>query len=307
VTNKQFDHLAWIKAFRAASNAKTGFHELRTDIWEATIKIVQNGGYQLDGAEIKITNDSIPNQTEFFKAPPKLQENPVRYETKFLSVEADCLETANVLLKAELNPCVLNMASDRNPGGGVQKGSGAQEENIFRRTNLFRSLYQFAAYAAEYGIPISKDQYPLNGKTGGIYSGGITVFRASESSGYALLKEPYCLSFVSVPALRRPELIKMGDAYFIADSLVETAKEKIRTILRIAAIHNHESLVLSAFGCGAFANPPNHVALLFKEVFDEEEFKNRFRLVVFSIIDDHNSWKEQNPEGNVLPFLKVFG
>jgi uncharacterized protein (TIGR02452 family) len=65
--------------------------------------------------------------------------------------------------------------------------------------------------------------------------------------------------------------------------------------------------VLSAFGCGAFANPPNHVALLFKQVFNEEEFKNHFRLVVFSIIDDHNSRKEQNPEGNVLPFSKVFG
>jgi uncharacterized protein (TIGR02452 family) len=307
MTNKQFDHLAWIKAFRAASNARSGFHELRTDIWKATVEMVNNGGYQLGSAEIKINNDDIPGQTEFFKAPSKLPENIVKYETKFSVVEADCLETANILLKAECNPCVLNMASDRNPGGGVQKGSGAQEENIFRRTNLFRSLYQFADYAGEYGITALKDRYPLDGKTGGVYSGGITVFRASENSGYALLKEPYCLSFVSVPALRRPELVKKNGAYFIADSLVGIAKEKIRTILRIAAIHNHESLVLSAFGCGAFANPPEHVALLFKEVFNEEEFKNRFRLVVFSIIDDHNSWKEQNPAGNVLPFLKVFG
>jgi uncharacterized protein (TIGR02452 family) len=269
--------------------------------------MVNNGGYQLGGVEIKINNDSIPNQTEFFKVPPKLQGNSAKYETKFSVVEADCLETANILLKAECNPCVLNMASDRNPGGGVQKGSGAQEENIFRRTNLFRSLYQFADYAAEYGVRGAKDHYPLNGKTGGVYSGGVTVFRASENSGYALLKEPYRLSFVSVPALRKPELEKKGGVYCIAGSFVETAREKIRTILRIAAIHNHESLVLSAFGCGAFANPPGHVALLFKEVFDEDEFKNRFRLVVFSIIDDHNSWKVQNPEGNVLPFLQVFG
>ncbi|GHV39090.1 TIGR02452 family protein [Spirochaetia bacterium] len=307
MSNNQFDYLVWIKAFRAASNARSGFQELRTDIWKDTVEIANNGSYQLEGAEIKIDNDSIPNQTEFFKVPPKLQENAVKHETKFSIVEADCLETANILLKAELNPCVLNMASDRNPGGGVRKGSGAQEENIFRRTNLFRSLFQFVDYAPEYRVQGAKDRYPLDSKTGGIYSGGITVFRASENSGYALLKEPYRLSFVSVPALRKPELKKKGTAYFIADSLVETAKEKIRTILRIAAAHAHESLVLSAFGCGAFANPPGHVALLFKEVFEEEEFKHRFRLVVFSIIDDHNSWKEQNPEGNFLPFLQVFG
>jgi hypothetical protein len=26
----------------------------------------------------------------------------------------------------------------------------------------------------------------------------------------------------------------------------------------------------------------------------------------FSIIDDHNSHREHNPDGNILPFLKVF-
>ncbi|MFP3042107.1 TIGR02452 family protein [Treponema primitia] len=307
MSNKQFDHLAWINAFRAASNAKSGFHELRVDIWKATVEIVNNGGYQLGSTEIKINNDSIPNQTEFYKAPPKLQGNGNKHETKFSCIEADCLETAALLLKAELNPCVLNMASAHNPGGGVRNGAGAQEENIFRRTNLFRSLYQFVDYAKEYGVLPSTDRYPLDDKTGGIYSSGITVFKASENSGYALLTEPYRLSFVSVPALNRPELEKKDGTFFIADSFVEIAKEKIRTILRIAAAHDHKNLVLSAFGCGAFANPPNHVALLFKQVFSEEEFKNRFHLVVFSIIDDHNSRKEQNPEGNVLPFLKVFG
>ena len=64
--------------------------------------------------------------------------------------------------------------------------------------------------------------------------------------------------------------------------------------------------VLSAFGCGAFQNPPHHVARLFKEVFFEDEFRNRFRLVVFAIMDDHNSWREHNPEGNLLPFLREF-
>ncbi len=89
--------------------------------------------------------------------------------------------------------------------------------------------------------------------------------------------------------------------------MIEPAKEKIRTILRIAGKYNHDSLVLSAFGCGAFANPPNHVAELFKEVFSEDEFFGFFRNIVFAIFEDHNSEKEHNPMGNVLPFLEVFG
>jgi hypothetical protein len=41
-------------------------------------------------------------------------------------------------------------------------------------------------------------------------------------------------------------------------------------------------------------------------VFEEEEFAGRFRVVVFAIIDDHNSRHAHNPQGNVLPFQAVF-
>ena len=67
------------------------------------------------------------------------------------------------------------MASRQNPGGGVINGAGAQEETIFRRTNLFKSLYQFAPYAAQYGVKKCKYQYPMDRNFGGIYSPGITI------------------------------------------------------------------------------------------------------------------------------------
>jgi uncharacterized protein (TIGR02452 family) len=71
--------------------------------------------------------------------------------------------------------------------------------------------------------------------------------------------------------------------------------------------YSHDSLVLSAFGCGAFANPLHHIASLFKEVLIEDEFAGRFKLVVFSVIDNHNVRKATNPEGNLKPFIDVFG
>jgi uncharacterized protein (TIGR02452 family) len=298
-----FDHVGWIKNFQIASSKREGFRELRAEIFQSTVKLVQSNGYNLGNRYIEINSENI--FTEYFLKPEQLPFNKC-YETKFSVINADCIETAKILLDVGQNPCILNLANRQNPGGGILGGAGAQEENIFRRTNLFMSLYQFAPYAEDYGIKKSKYRYPLDRNTGGIYSNNITIFRGSEKNGYCLLKKPFTASFVTVPAINRPELIKNGNNYYIAESLIEPTKEKIRTILRIAGKYNHDCLILGAFGCGAFANPPNHMAELFKGVFFEEEFNGRFKNIVFAIFEDHNSGKEHNPNGNVLPFLEVF-
>ena len=70
---------------------------------------------------------------------------------------------------------------------------------------------------------------------------------------------------------------------------IAITRNKIRTVFRIGLTYGHDSLVLGAFGCGAFKNPPAEIARLFHEVMEEPEFKDRFRLITFSIIEDHNS------------------
>ena len=72
--------------------------------------------------------------------------------------------------------------------------------------------------------------------------------------------------------------------------MIEGAKNKMRTILRIGLRHGHDSLVLGAF----------------HEVFEEPEFKDKYRLISFAILDDHNAHRSHNPEGNYLPFVKEF-
>jgi uncharacterized protein (TIGR02452 family) len=300
-----FDHIKWRNQFEIATAQKSGFRELRAEIFQNTVRMVQKGGYYAGDTFVNIPDKLSAEKTEYFDAPDRINSS-FDYQTNYSVINADCLETAEILFKAGFNPCVLNLASRHNPGGGVLNGAGAQEENIFRRTNLFLSLYQFASYASEYDIKKHAKSYPLNKNTGGIYSADITVFRGSEKNGYCLLKKPYKVSIVTVSAINRPDLIAKNGKYYIDDALVEPTKTKIRTILRIAGKYKHNCLVLGAFGCGAFANPPNHIAELFREVFLEKEFVSKFKLIVFSIFEDHNSKKEHNPDGNVLPFLEVF-
>ena len=302
--NKIFNNNNWLKRFRAAQ--KEEFKELRTEIYSQTLEIVNSGGYILNGKEFAVDKKEIVANTEFFDTRFLLENNGLLQDTKFSVIEADCLETAELLLKAGFSPCVLNMASRQKPGGGVLNGAGAQEENIFRRSNLFASLYQFSDNAAQYGFVKNVKQYPLDQNYGGIYSKNVTVFRSSESSGYALLNSPFQCSIVSVSAINRPELENANSNLRIARHLIEPTKEKMRTILRIAGKHGHDALVLGALGCGAFCNPPEHIAMIFKEVFAEKEFYGRFDLIVFAIISDHNNNRTHNPNGNFEPFRKIF-
>lgn len=280
--------------------------ELRAKEFHNTVEIVNQGHYESEsGVEYIFPDDSdMMYDTVFYECEIPLSDIPQCVEQTIVEVQnIDCLYVGVQLKKQGYNPAVLNMASRRTPGGGVTTGAGAQEETLFRRTNLFRSLYQFAPYAEQYGIKPSHQQYPLDRNFGGIYTPNVIYFRESEQKGYALLEKPVSLSFITVAGMNRPDLTTGG---MIANHHVEPIKNKIRTIFRIGLIHGHDSLVLGALGCGAFRNPPRHVARLFHEVMDEPEFKDRYRRIIFAILDDHNAHQKHNPVGNFRPFAEEF-
>ena len=144
----------------------------------------------------------------------------------------------------------------------------------------------------------------MDERYGGIYSGTVTFFRGPESEGSRLEEKPYNIPVISVAALNGPRI--GADGMMLPDE-AEITLEKMRTIFRIGMAHFHDSLVLSAMGCGAFRNPPAHIAKLFHQVIEEPEFKDKFRLIVFAILDGYQTGMSHNPEGNLLPFQREFG
>ena len=312
---KKWNSDKWIKQFHCLSErvrvyksqaSMDEIRQMRKDVFTNTINVVRQGYYELDDGNI-ITlppSDEIVRNTKFYSREIKVSDNkPFQLDTIIKVDNIDCLVAANKLQLEGYNVAVLNMASRQNPGGGVYSGAGAQEENLFRRSNLFQSMFQFAPYASQYGIKKSVYQYPLDKNFGGVYTKKATVFRDTEEKGYQLLGTPFEMSFISVPGMNKPELTSDG---MIVDSLVEPIKNKIRTILRIGLENGHDALVLGALGCGAFRNPPKHIARLFHEVIEESEFANRYKLLLFAILEDHNSHNSHNPEGNFKPFEEEF-
>ena len=284
---------------------------MRMRVFEETVQIVQQGYYTTKQGE----RFEFPCQKNIFGKRPLIESK--FYDSEIAELHAiettnkttitveniDCLVAAQNIQNKGYNVAVLNMASRRIPGGGVINGAGAQEENLFRRSNLFQSMYQFSPFARKYCIKPSSNQDPLDRNYGGVYTKNATVFRASEKDGYDLLSNPFTMSFISVAGINRPELTPYG---MIADKLVNPIKNKIRTIFRIGIENGHDALVLGALGCGAFRNPPKHIAKLFHEVIDEPEFCGQYKLLCFAILEDHNSHHEHNPEGNYTPFYNEF-
>ena len=293
-------------------------HRLRVTVMLNTIAQIRRKSYIVGNREIKLNLDQNL-QTIVYNHHSKLKHSepmPVKrtpYEkTEIKVVNEDCLVVYERLMREGKKPLLLNMASATSPGGGYRKGDGAQEENLFRRSDYFRSLdVGLDEYQAEPSERFyctsncdldshfnSKKMYPMD-EYGAIYTSGLTVFRQPEQMGYEYMDKPlHGVCSLAMAAYREPKL----DGNMLASKYAVGMRKKIENIFVIAYHHHHDSLVLSALGCGAFRNPPDHVAKLFRSVI--EQYAGFFESIVFAIIDDHNTRQLTNPQGNVTPFQR---
>lgn len=113
------------------------------------------------------------------------------------------------------------------------------------------------------------------------------VFRAGPDSDYVEFSQMEHLPVISVAPVRGPRLNESGTSYSFIEER-ELMKDKMRTVLRIAAQCNHDKLVIGAFGLGPlFKNPPREVAEMWRSLLYEEfEFIGVFSDVAFAIDSD---------------------
>ena len=269
-------------------------------VYDSTMEIIQTGGYEdNNGGWHKLTNPL--KGSRFYSTLSTLKEDFPTFKEERVYVEN--IDTFQKAATLGPNAAVLNMASFQRPGGGVKNGSRAQEEELCRRSNLLQSLYGFDPNGCEElnYTPLKRLKYPIP-MFGGIYSPHVLVFKNALS--YSLMDNPFETNVISVAGIKHPDLDKKTGQ--LQDRDATTVKGKIRAILRIALLNKHTKLVLGALGCGAYGNPPAHVARLFHEVIHEEEFWGHFEEICFAILEDGNSLKNQSG-GNLKPFREVFG
>ena len=99
ITNNSFSPIEWLKQFRKASNDKLGFRELRAEIFQQTIHVVNRGEYICENESLKIENKLATQETYFYKKPSPISDTKSVINTRFNVIEADCIETAELLKK----------------------------------------------------------------------------------------------------------------------------------------------------------------------------------------------------------------
>lgn len=187
---------------------------------------------------------------------------------------------------------VLNLASDREPGGGWRYTlSKTQEEALCYSSTLYATL--------------NPEWYPFPntgpGSCAGIVSPNVVVFKDTLDNDLVDLpvEQRHVVTVITVAAPCWPKLTESRE--FANPSQLQDLREKILLVLRMAAMNGVTTLVLGAMGCGAFGCPPRVVAREMKIAIQSDEFAGWFEKIAFAVYAGVRSGKK-----NFDVFTEVF-
>jgi len=260
-------------------------------IAKETIKITEAGRYIAGGHEVVFNDVDVK---EVIVIDPKTGEDLLAEDLSSLDkdmmcrisvVNDDSFEASKGLNK----PLVMNFANAHVPGGGFLHGAAAQEEALCRTSTLYASISSSkAAEMYRYNnthISQVESDYML-------ISPNVVVFRGE---GFVLLEKPYTVGVITAPAPNRYGAAMLAGA----KTVDKTFERRIRIICAAAAKYGFKSMVLGAWGCGAFGNDPVKVSCIFKQVIIDEGYGRYFEDIKFAVYGREDG-------KNITAFRKIF-
>jgi len=246
-----------------------------------TLSICSAGRYRApSGAEVDIAakvaaavnGTALYRPTDFVRLPVpgtsggKLPPIEVTPETTYVAARRLCA------VEKAASPVALNFASARNVGGGFLNGAKAQEEDLCRASALYPCLEP------------QREYYEANRANRSalytdhmIWSPEVPFFRDDKGE---LLEQPFTISIITAPAPNRAEVQRDPSQL---EALRETFRRRCLQVLQIAAHRGHRTLVLGAWGCGAFRNDPEDAVNAFEAAL--RRTAGAFERVVFAVYE----------------------
>jgi len=154
----------------------------RVEVWHDTMQQCLEG--RVSGVEV-VPAVKLLSLDIFME--PRYTETPVHV------LQMDTADAAMDLVRKGYRPLLLNMSDYKTAGGCVKSGSVAQEENLFRRSNYFKSLLQ--------------SYYPLDDQgTNVVFSPQVCFFKDNEQCHYRDLASGVPVDCIACPAIRNPNI-----------------------------------------------------------------------------------------------------
>ncbi len=263
--------------------------------------------FYMKNASLQAAIKSSIFNTEFYAEKNNPSFSSPRYEKSIVTVSKyKTLETAMFYRRkfpAE-RIAAHNFASATNPGGGVRNGSRAQEEAICRCTTLLPVLETEENRKRFYDF--HRHRHDVKYTDACLYTPDIVAFKSDDDLPSLLPESKWMKLDVltcAAPNLRaipnnamnpgkdKPQKMK-------PDDLFDLHQRRGRHLMSIAAAHSVDVLILGAFGCGAFQNPPNLVAEAYKSLLPE--FNGQFREIAFAVYCTPRDLKNYTAFANVL-------
>ncbi|MGA0134683.1 MAG: TIGR02452 family protein, partial [Opitutales bacterium] len=257
---------------------------------EEAVHVARCGRYALPegGTEVVIDAEigrAVERTVHYPPGHVHAEPRPGVAATEFEVTNETTLSAARRHRARGLAPAALNFASATSPGGGFLSGARAQEEYLCRSSSLHACLVSSPMYALHHALddPLYTDAMS--------YSPDVPVFRGDD---HAMIPDPWTLRIITSAACLATEVPRLDQP-----KIAPVMEARIRKVLSVAQCHGHDSLVLGAWGCGAFGNDGNLIAGLFHRALTED-FKGAFSSVTFAIVDS-------TPDGRFIgPFRRAF-
>lgn len=262
-------------------------------IAQETLDIIANSGYSLEGENSSLGGNFDKAIVISPQVALRIAEGAKRKsdcDTGCCEIIVENIDSFEAAKKYGIGQTfVLNFANAYRPGGGFLNGAMAQEESLCRCSTLYASL---SSDSAKEMYVFNLEQRSPGGSDYMIFSPTVVVFRNSE---YQLLLHPFKISVLTAAA---PNL--EGDAAMCSKKEIEKLFcRKIGNVISTAVFYKYDTLILGAWGCGAFCNDAKDVAEYFHKVLVEKNMRQYFKKIVFAIYSKYEGY-------NLAQFQKRF-
>lgn len=280
--------------------------EVNVNMLNDTLSIFENGSYEKGGKRIRVklkkkeqhaSEVLLPDQVKYICKHPTIEKIHVIGRTGHFCINDDSFSVATDVKKNHPNAdvLVLNFANPVHPGGGVRKGTNAQEEDLCRKSSLLLAL-EDASARSYYDYNKSLNTYM--GSDAIIMNPTVEIIKDANDE---LLDDSIVVSVMTCAA----PMITAGLDGMTQDEYEQMFYERIVSTLKVAAHYGYKYLILGAWGCGAFGNDAEVISKLYFKAFKELNYnglahESLFSQVYFAVLD-HSSDKY-----NFNAFFKYF-